>query len=553
MSALRDLSISKKFTLSFGIVCLLTAVLGVSAVIGFVRSGAITQDIVENSMPSVKILAAIQSDAGAVRRNTAVLLLCTQQDCIDLQLARRAKYIANFQKDLSTYAPMVSYPGEKELYEAILSSWKRYSELDDKVLAHWQEGEHDLASAQFANTDTRAAYDSLTKAIGDDQDLNDKFGTDEGNRAVTLGKSLVTLSIALVIGALLLSMGIAVKLTRMIAPPLTAATEALERVAQKDLTVKVDELGEDEVGRLCRAINLTIDSMTDVLGNLAHSAETLSAASEEMSLQASNSHDTSQSQSSKTSQIAAAAQQMTATIGEISQNAEHASEASRSSAEMANQGGAVMEATTKTMQRIADATNTVATKMDSLAHRSQEIGNVVNVIQEISEQTNLLALNAAIEAARAGEHGRGFAVVAGEVRRLAERTKSATEEIAGTIHSIQEETGETLGVMQQSQSAVETGMREATSARSSLEMIISASNEVEHQIHMIATAATEQTSASNEIAVSATDISGLSMKNAQISEELSMASKNLSSLATSLDGILRGFKMTEHHTSGKRH
>jgi len=552
MSALRDLSISKKFTYSFGIVCLLTAVLGVSAIIGFVRSGTITKDIVENSMPSVKILASIQNNVGAIRRNTAVLLLCTQQECIDLQLARRAKYIASFQKDLSTYAPMVSYPGEKELYESIVSTWKIYSDLDDKVLVHWKDGEHDLASAQFANAETRAAYDSLTKAIADDQDLNDKYGTDEGAQAVTLGKSLVTLSIALVIGALLLSIGIAIKLTRMIAPPLIAATEALERVAQKDLTVKVEELGEDEVGRLTRAINLTIESMTDVLGNLAHSAETLSAASEEMSLQAANSHDTSQSQTSKTSQIAAAAQQMTATIGEISQNAEHASEASRSSAEMANQGGAVMEATTKTMQRIAEATNTVASKMDSLAHRSQEIGNVVNVIQEISEQTNLLALNAAIEAARAGEHGRGFAVVAGEVRRLAERTKSATEEIAGTIHSIQEETGETLGVMQQSQTAVETGMREATSARSSLEMIISASNEVEHQIHMIATAATEQTSASNEIAVSATDISGLSMKNSQISEELSMASKNLSSLATSLDGILRGFKISDHRDRVKR-
>ena len=201
---------------------------------------------------------------------------------------------------------------------------------------------------------------------------------------------------------------------------------------------------------------------------------------------------------------------MTATIGEISHNAESAAGASRVSAETADQGGAVMQAAAATMEKIAAATSTVSEKMTSLAHRSEEIGKVVNVIQEISEQTNLLALNAAIEAARAGEHGRGFAVVAGEVRRLAERTKGATEEIAGTIRSIQEETRETLQVMQDSRTAVETGMEETAHARKSLEAIIESSKQVEHQIHLIATAATEQTSASGEISESAGQISQLS-------------------------------------------
>jgi len=209
-----------------------------------------------------------------------------------------------------------------------------------------------------------------------------------------------------------------------------------------------------------------------------------------------------------------------------------------------------MQAAAITMEKIAGATNSVSEKMTSLAQRSEEIGKVVNVIQEISEQTNLLALNAAIEAARAGEHGRGFAVVAGEVRRLAERTKGATEEISGTIRSIQDETRATLQVMQESRAAVETGMSETAHARQSLEAIIESSKQVEQQINLIATAATEQTSASGEISESAGHISQLSVENAQGAEEAVEALKNLATLASDLDSMIRQFRLDDGNQPG---
>jgi methyl-accepting chemotaxis protein len=142
-------------------------------------------------------------------------------------------------------------------------------------------------------------------------------------------------------------------------------------------------------------------------------------------------------------------------------------------------------------------------------------------------------------------------VVAGEVRRLAERTKGATEEIAGTIRSIQEETRATLEVMQESRSSVETGMTETARARTSLEAIIESSKQVEHQIHLIATAATEQTSASGEISESIGQVSELATENAQVAEAAVEALKNLASLASDLDGIIRQFRLEDSNQPGR--
>jgi methyl-accepting chemotaxis protein len=341
-------------------------------------------------------------------------------------------------------------------------------------------------------------------------------------------------------------------LTHLIAPPIERVTEALEQVAQKDLTVAVDVLSKDETGRLSAALNSTVKAMRSVLRTVAQGAETLSSAAGELSARSTETSGNTQSQTSKINQIAAAVHEMTATIGEISHNAENAANASRTSANTASEGGEVMQRAATTMEKIAAATSSVSGKMDSLASRSREIGKVVSVIQEISEQTNLLALNAAIEAARAGEHGRGFAVVAGEVRRLAERTKGATEEIAITIRSIQNETRDTAAVMTESSSTVQSGLSETAEAESRLEAIIASSQKVEQMIELIATAATEQTAAAGEISQSAGQISQLAGENTQAADEIASACQNLSQLASDLDGVIRQFRIDDDVQPGGR-
>ena len=552
MSALRDLRVSRKFGFSFGTICLLTMVLGAISIIGFVKVTAATGDIVNISMNAMRALGDMRFNTATIRRTEGYAVLCEDSACVQHYVTKRQDALAAYKADDAIYAPTVNYPGEKELYTTISQNATAYFAIGDQAMALLMAGKKDDAMHALLAPDSHKTYDALAAAISSDVDLNNKMGAQDGKDTIQMGHTLLVWTIFIVAVALLMSLVIGMTLTRLIAPPLHAATLALEQLAEKDLTAEVEVLGSDEIGRVSLATNTSIESLREVLRTLTQSAETLSAASEEMSAHASQTRSNSQTQTSKTSQIAAAAQEMTATIGEISHNAETAADASRASAEMASQGGQVMQATAATMERIASATSSVSEKMDSLAHRSEEIGKVVNVIQDISEQTNLLALNAAIEAARAGEHGRGFAVVVGEVRRLAERTKGATEEIAATIRSIQEETRDTISVMSSSREAVEAGLTETSNARNSLEMIISSSKEVEQQIHLIATAATEQTAASGEIAESAGQISALAADGARAAEEAAESSQNLSQLANDLDGLVRQFRIDEETQQGGR-
>ena len=338
---------------------------------------------------------------------------------------------------------------------------------------------------------------------------------------------------------------------KLVVKPLSNSVELANRIAANDLSA--DDLvvdSEDEIGEANAALNTMKNNLRQMVHAIASTAESVAAASEELSATAGEQSRAAENQRNQVTQIATAMHEMTSTVVEVSGNSNRAAEVARQSADMANRGGEIVENTLKTMNVISNAVSSTGKQVDELGKRSNEIGRIAAVIDEIADQTNLLALNAAIEAARAGEQGRGFAVVADEVRKLAERTTTATKEIARMIEAIQLETHSAVLAMEEGTRQVKQGVAATNQAGEALHGIIRKSEEVGDMITMIATAATEQSSTTEDVKNSMEQISRLVEASTIGTQQSAKACQDLSGLTNNLRNLVERFQLSREHASG---
>ncbi len=325
---------------------------------------------------------------------------------------------------------------------------------------------------------------------------------------------------------------------------------AMHDFASGDLTIKLIPQKDDAIGHLYKGFNQAIDNIRQMLLQVNNAVQTTAAAASQISAATEQLSASANEQKNQTRQVAGQVSIVANATADSANSAKTAREIADSSGHVAEEGSLIVTQTVQKIERIAGVVQSSAQTVEQLGRSSEEIGEILAVINKIADQTNLLALNAAIEAARAGEHGRGFAVVADEVRQLAEGTAKATKEISSIIRRIQGETNNAVKTIQAGKIEVEQGIDFAQRANKALTDIVSSSKQVSSVVQNIVQASEEQAETSLQTADRIQQMLFATAEAANGISQIAHSATNLNDLTQDLRSLVSRFTLqTENHTT----
>ncbi|KAB8196966.1 methyl-accepting chemotaxis protein [Lysobacter maris] len=313
-------------------------------------------------------------------------------------------------------------------------------------------------------------------------------------------------------------------------------------LAEGDLTVKAT-VTEDMTGAIADSINFAVEQLRSLVQTITDTSVQVASSAQETQATAMHLAEAAEHQAQEINSASSRISEIAQSINQVSRNSAESADVAQRSVQIATKGAGVVRQTIAGMDNIRDQIQETSKRIKRLGESSQEIGSIVELINDISEQTNILALNAAIQAASAGEAGRGFAVVADEVQRLAERASNATKRIETLVQTIQSDTNEAVSSMEQTTSEVVAGARLAEDAGTALGEIEKVSSDLSGLIQGISNAAQQQTSAASNITETMNTIQSITAQTSQGASQTAQSIGNLAQLAADLRRSVADFKL----------
>ncbi|TMX39318.1 methyl-accepting chemotaxis protein [Vibrio rotiferianus] len=496
----------------------------------------------ETTVPSVILVKNTEIELGILRKDEFSLL--TNVDHPEFQ--SWVKGLEDTEKKIDQYLDEYEKglwdQRDHNAFNKVKDAWIRYRAFNNNYAQLLLNDNIDEANRILLNG--FSTFNELSQAIRGLVELNQTYISEDINSANIVVDNAIKYSIAAIVGLLVLMFIAGMYLTKQICTPLNYVVEMASKIASGDLTYQLprDQIGNDELGLLADACVDMQAKLLSLVDSIASTTAQVSTATEEVSAISEQTSSGMDEQQQQLNLIATAMNEMQATVNEVANNTEAASETANGASNDAKQGLEVVQVCIGQIQEASVAIQSVGTMVTELEHDASNISVVVDVIQDIAEQTNLLALNAAIEAARAGEQGRGFAVVADEVRTLASRTQSSTEEIVAIISKLQNCSKDAVSSTTHSSDLIQACVEQAQKTGATISHLEQGADNIAEMSIQIASACSEQSSVTEELHRNVEHINQFSSEVATGSRQTAIACQDLSELAVGLQEIVGQFK-----------
>ena len=503
MQFIRNLKIGYRLTLGFALVVALTVAVGLIGIRNLAEVNGLADAMYERDLVGLNAMQNANYNLIIAGRNLRGALLANSAEARDAAADRATRALAETWSMLEQARKSFETPEGQQVV----------GRLDEPLLAYEQTLREVLRIHQTSGElNERTAATEHLGELARSGDIVDKLMTEaveyrrqrasEANRTITdiyLGAR--TQMIGLIVLAAVLGFIIGLLVTRTITRPLHRAVSIADRLAAGDLNVRIDADSRDETGQLLSSMANMTDRLRSVMGDVRSAADSLSSASEEVSATSQSLSQAASEQAASVEQTTASVEQMSASIAQNTESSKVTDNIAGKAASDAVDGGRAVREVVVAMKQIADK---------------------IGIIDDIAYQTNLLALNAAIEAARAGDHGKGFAVVAAEVRKLAERSQIAAQEIGGVASS---------------------SVRLAEQAGALLDEIVPNIQRTSDLVQEITAASQEQSAGAGQINIAMEQMNQITQQNASASEELAATSEEMNAQAAQLLELISYFQL----------